>query len=100
MPQRRPQRRHLPPHPDLEQAFAADDVSRVREIFAAELLDKEYATTCSRDAESLDMMRCLLEHGVDISTYTNGRPPESHEKVKLLAEFGYDVKAEGHKILQ
>ena len=100
MPQRRPQRRHLPPHPDLEQACAADDVSRVRGIFAAERLDKEYATTCSRDAESLDMMRCLLEHGAEISTYTNGRPPKSLEKVKLLAEFGYDVKAEGHKILQ
>ena len=100
MPQRNPQRRHLPPHPDLEQACAADDVSRVREIFAAERLDKEYATKCSRDAESLDMMRCLLEHGADTSAFTYRRPPESLDRVKLLAEFGYDVKAEGHKILQ
>jgi len=72
----------------------------MREIFAIEHLDKDCATKCSRDAESLDMMRCLLEHGADISTYTNGRPPRSLEKVKLLAEFGYDVRGEGHKILQ
>ena len=90
----------LPPHHELEQACAANNISRVREIFAVESLDKDYATKYNRDVESLDMMRCLFEHGADISAWTNRRPPRSLDKMKLLVEFDYDVKAEGHKILQ
>ena len=90
----------LPPHPELEQACAANNIPRVREIFAVESLDKDYASKYSLDVESLDMMRCLLELGADILAYTNRRPPGSLDRVKLLVEFGYDVKVEGHKILQ
>lgn len=72
----------------------------MREIFAVECLHKRYAREYGRDVESLDMMRCLLEHGADTSAFTYRRPPESLDRVKLLVEFGYDVKAEGHKILQ
>jgi hypothetical protein len=90
----------LPPHADLEQACAANSIPRVHEIFAVESLDERYATKYGRDVKSLDMMRCLLEHGADTSAFTYRRPPESLDRVKLLVEFGYDVKAEGHKILQ
>ena len=91
---------YLPPHPDLEQACKANDIPRVYELFAAESLDPGYATRHSRRVESLDLMRCLLEHGADIETYMYWESPKSLDMVKLFVEFGYDVEAEGHKILQ
>jgi hypothetical protein len=93
-------RRRLPSHSDLDEACAANDIRRVREIFADECLDGDYATWCMLDVESLDTMRCLLEHGADASRYMSGSSPKSLDAVKLCVEFGYDVKAEGHKLLQ
>lgn len=96
----KPQREHSQPHPDLTQACEAKDIPRVRELFAVESLGNEYATKYSRGMESLDLMRCLLEHGADIETYMCQQSPKSLDMVKLFVEFGYDVKAEGHRILQ
>ena len=92
--------RRLPSHFDLEQACKANHIRRVREIFAKESLDGDYATRCILGAKSLDMMRCLFEQGADASTYMHRGTPKSLDVVKLCVEFGYDVKAEGHKILQ
>jgi len=93
-------RRRLPSHSDLEQACAANDLRRVRELFAEEHLDGDHATWCMLDVESLDTMRCLLEHGADASRYMSGSSFKSLDMVKLCVEFGYDVKTEGHKLLQ
>ena len=96
----KPQRGYLQPHSDLQQACEAKDIPRVCELFAAESLGNEYATEYSRGVESLDLMRCLLERGADIDTYIYQQSPKSLDMVKLFVEFGFDVKAEWHKILQ
>ena len=93
-------RKLLPSHSDLEQACAVNDIRRVCELFANERLDGDYATRCRLHVKTLEMMRCLLEHGADASRCMFGSSPKSLDVVKLCVEFGYDVKAEGHKILQ
>ena len=93
-------RRRLPSHYDLEQACKANDIRSVRDIFANESLHGDYATNYILRVESLDMMRCLLEQGADASTYMRWNRLKSLDVVKLCVEFGYDVKAEGLKILQ
>lgn len=54
-------------------------------------------------------MRCLLELGADpmsykleprTSSYRKGQGDLSIEVVKLLVEFGYDIKSTGHLILE
>lgn len=100
MARRKAQRAHVQPDPDLQQACETKDIPRVRELFAVESLGNEYATKYSCGVESFDLMRCLLEHGADIETYMCLQSPKSPDMVKLFVEFGYDVKAEGHKILQ
>jgi hypothetical protein len=92
--------RRLPSHSGLERACEANDIRRVREICANESLDGDYATRCILGVKSLDMMRCLLEQGAEASTYMHRSTPKSLAVVKLCVEFGYDVKVEGHKILQ
>lgn len=69
-------------------------------FFADDCLNDEYATQYILKVESLDVMRCLLEHGADASTYMHRGTPKSLDVVKSCVEFGYNVKAEGHKILQ
>ena len=92
--------RRLPSHASLQHACEVNDILRVREIFAAESLGSDYAARCSLDVESVDLMRCLLEHGADIETYMHKKSPKSLDIIRLFVEFGYDVKADGHKILQ
>lgn len=86
---------------ELEIACKANDVACVRELFATRQLSDNDATKCSFHASpDLALMRCLLEQGADFSRYLWVKPPPSLDMVKLFVEFGYDVKAEGHKVLQ
>jgi hypothetical protein len=71
---------------ELEAACKTNDIARVRELFATR--------------PSLPLMRCLLEHGAEFASYVRVKSPPSLDVVKLFVEFGYDVKAEGHKMLQ
>lgn len=51
-------------------------------------------------ASSVAALRCLLENGLDpgpVPMTTLSRC--TLEKLQLLAEFGFDFKAEGHRIL-
>jgi hypothetical protein len=86
---------------ELQEACKANDIARVRELFATRPLtglDADlYGGLTSPD---LPLMRCLLEHGADIERHLLVSPPTSLDMVKLFVEFGYDVKAEGHKMLQ
>lgn len=86
---------------ELESACRANDIARVRELFATRLLNDKDATSCSfTTSPDLPLMRCLLEHGADFARYLLVEAPPSLDMVKLFVEFGYDVKAEGHKMLQ
>lgn len=86
---------------EFEAACKANDIARVRELFATGRLNDNDATNCSFTTSlSLPIMRCLLKHGADIARYLLVKSPPSLDMVKLFVEFGYDVKAEGHKMLQ
>lgn len=84
---------------ELGAACKANDIARVRELFATRPLNNNDATNCGlTTSPSLPLMRCLLEHGAVLAKLVNS--PSSLDMVKLFVEFGYDVKAEGHKMLQ
>lgn len=84
---------------ELEAACRTNDKERVRELFATRLFNNNDATNCSfTTSPSLPLMRCLLEHGAVLAKLV--KSPPSLDMVKLFVEFGYDVEAEGHKMLQ
>ena len=85
---------------ELERACKENDIARVHELFTTRALDQNDATTCTFRISDLSLMRCLLEHGADLRWYVEKNAPPSLDMVKLFVEFGYDVKVEGHKILQ
>jgi hypothetical protein len=85
---------------ELKEACKANDVARVRELFATRPLNANDATICSATISPVPLMRCLLEHGADIARCLRVDPPSSLDMVKLFVEFGYNVKAEGYKMLQ
>ena len=85
---------------ELERACKENDIARVHELFATRALDQNDATACTFRVSDLSLMRCLLEHGADLRWYLKKNAPPSLDMIKLFVEFGYDVKVEGHKILQ
>ena len=91
---------HWNDNPELRAARIAGNVSKIHELFAAGLADADDATTELED--SLDdpiMLRCLLELGAYVHTVDMTRV-DSGEALKVLAEFGYDIRSQGHLILQ
>ena len=83
---------------ELKAACKANDIAHVRELFATRPLNNIDATNCGLFTSSLPLMRCLHEHGAVLAKLVNSAT--SLDMVKLFVEFGYDVKAEGHKMLQ
>lgn len=72
-----------------ESSLTAEDASRALEDVAKE-----------EDLKSrLDLYRFLLEQGADVNVVTYS-PVPSLDILKLLTEFGLDIKADGHTILQ
>ena len=75
---------------------------KVRRLFETTPLDADDATKyLSWASPDLAMMRFLLERGADAHSFSirlayHGSP----DVVKLLTEFGFDVKSKGHIILQ
>lgn len=87
---------------ELILAACAHDKSRVRELFETTPLGADDATRyLVWAAPDLQMMRFLLERGADANSFsTRIVYYGSLDVLRLLAEFGYDVKSKGHKILQ
>jgi hypothetical protein len=85
---------------ELQRACKENDIARVHELFTTRSLDHEDATHCTFRTSEPSLMRCLLEHGADLRWYLEKHAPPSLDMIKLFVEFGYDVKSEGHKILQ
>jgi hypothetical protein len=96
-----------PPHHklvrELVSACDADDLPRIRHLLTTTSLEKAHATDVLKNTYSLPVTRCLLEQGADADYKPTWRPETNHEsleRLKLFAEFGYDVKLKGHLILQ
>jgi hypothetical protein len=85
----------------LQMACKTNNIARVRELFTTRSLNETDATLCSYTiSPDLPLMRCLLEHGAGFASDLRVQPPPSLDMVELFVEFGYNVKAEGHKMLQ
>jgi hypothetical protein len=86
---------------ELERACEENNIACVHELFATRpSLEQRDATFCTLRKPDIPLMRCLLELGADLRWYLLKNAPPSLDMIKLFIEFGYDVKAEGHKILQ
>ena len=87
---------------ELVMATRAHDKPRVRQLFETTPLDADDATEYLPWAlPDVAMMRFLLEHGADARSISMRRAyRRSLDVVKLLTEFGFDVKSKGHIILQ
>jgi hypothetical protein len=85
---------------ELKKACEEKDIALVHELFTTRPLSQKDATSCTFRISDLPLMRCLLEHGADLRRYLEKNAPPSLDMIKLFVEFGYDVKAEGHRILQ
>ena len=77
------------------------DKSRVRELFETTPLDADDATKhLSWASPDIAMMHFLLERGADGHLFNIRRVDRgSLEVVKLLSEFGFDIKSKVHTSL-
>jgi hypothetical protein len=87
---------------ELRSACKADDIQRVAQLLNSGSTTAADVTACLDDSHrNLSTMRLLLEHGADPATYATTRcMGESIELIKLLVEFGHEIKINGHWILQ
>ena len=91
---------------DLDDACLEGDLSRVRQLFSDAELDDSDATDTLRSSRGypLATIRCLLELGADVDQFVpwaaSDGEIQSLEAMKLVVEFGYNVKTKGHLILQ
>jgi hypothetical protein len=89
---------------DLCSASRDGDVALVSQLLANHSFDADDATAALDQAGlNLTIIRLLLQHGADVNTFHLPMTPLSKapgELLRLLAEYGYDFKSDGHRILQ
>ena len=88
---------------ELRSACAANDTGRVVELLNNGSITAADATACLRHAlpPKIPVIRLLLEHGANPAVCATTRyMQESIELIKLLVEFGCDIKGTGHWVLQ
>ena len=80
-----------------------DDVALVSQLLANHSFDADDATAALKSALDPTIVRMLLQHGADVKVVSMRMIPLSDapgELVRLLAEYKYDFKSDGHRILQ
>lgn len=89
---------------DLCIASRDGNVALVSQLLAEHSFDADDATAALDEAElSPTIVRIHLQHGADVNVISMRMIPLSDvplELMKLLAEYKYDFKADGHRILQ
>ena len=85
---------------ELKLACDEADIPRIAHLLTTTSLDSEDATDAVTKKHSVRTMQCLLEHGADADRIASSIQVPSPDFFKLLARFGYDVKAKGHLNLQ
>ena len=87
---------------ELELACRKEDTARNRELFRTTPLNAEDATAILRNAlpDRVALMRCLLEHGADPTTALFLEDLRDLDVLKLLTQFGFDIRSKGHLFLQ
>jgi hypothetical protein len=85
----------------LFSAVEEDNVERVNQLFATTSLQAGDATRALDHAlDSPAVIRCLLLHGADAKAYDQIEDVRSAELLRLLVEFGYDIRPTGYLIIQ
>jgi hypothetical protein len=87
---------------ELELACRKQDIARIHELFRTTPLNDRDATNLLRNSlpDRITLMRCLLEHGADPNTAFFSEDLRNLDALKLLTEFGFDIKSQGHLFLQ
>jgi len=89
---------------DLCSASREGDVALVSQLLTDHSFDAEDATAALDEADQdPTIFRLLLQHGADVNVAHVRLIPCSDapgELARVLAEYGYDFKADGHRILQ
>lgn len=85
---------------ELKLACDEDDIPRIAHLLTTTSLDSADATSVVTKKHSIRTLQCLLEHGADATRIRGKLRVPSLDILKLLASFGYDVKSNGHVILQ
>ncbi|GAB7325796.1 hypothetical protein MBLNU13_g09884t2 [Cladosporium sp. NU13] len=85
---------------ELKLACDEDDIPRIAHLLTTTSLDSADATNVVTKKHSIRTLQCLLEHGADTNRIQSRIRLPSLDVLKLLTRFGYDVKANGHLILQ
>ena len=85
----------------LFSAVEEDNVERVNQLFATISFEAGDATRALGHAlTSPAVMRCLLMHGADAKAFDEIEKVRSAEILRILVEFGYDIRSTGHLIIQ
>jgi hypothetical protein len=87
---------------ELSAACSANDSQRLRGLLDSGSITRANATGCLDSTLSrLPLIRMLLDYGADPAACATSRcMKRSIDLVKLLVESGYDIKINGHCILQ
>lgn len=85
---------------ELKSACDEDDIPRIAHLLTTTSLDSADATSVVTRKHSIRTLQCLLEHGADADRIRSKIRVPTPDVLKLLARFGYDVKAKGHVNLQ
>jgi hypothetical protein len=81
------------------------DVALVSQLLANHSFDADGATAALEEEFEMNptIIRVLLQHGADVNAVSMCMIPSSDEPgelMRLLAEYNYDFKSDGHRILQ
>ena len=89
---------------DLRSASRDGDVALVSQLLASHSFGTNDASAVLDEAElNPTIIRIFLQHGADVNVVSMRMIPlfdAPLELMKLLAEYKYDFKADGHRILQ
>jgi len=89
---------------DLCSASRDGDIALLSQLLANHSFDADDATAALDEADlNPTVIRLLLQHGADVNTFHLPMAPcydAPGELLRLLAEYGYDFKSDGHRILQ
>jgi hypothetical protein len=91
---------------DLYSAIRNGDVALVLQLLANHSFDADDATVREALREAMfdpTITRILLQHGADVKAVSMRMISSSSapgELMRLLAEYKYDFKSDGHRILQ
>ena len=82
-------------------AVKGDNVESIDQLFATTCLQAGDATRALRHALTRPaIIRCLLRHGADAKAFDDIERVRFAEVLRVLVEFGYDIRPTGHLIIQ